>query len=209
MPSFSALRKRLATSSVAFVASLIPQHALAHSSLPGIEGFYTGILHPFTSFDQLLALLGLGVMLGVGPKEWFARSWLAFAAFAGVGALFGSLGYVLAQASLWLLSIGFVSAAVTAIYPSGIFALSVLLSSLCGLFIGASSAPASGPLRDMVITALGSLIGANIALLFVGSGVNWLREHLVGEWSLVALRILAAWIATISISMMALALATR
>lgn len=191
------------------MASVIPQHALAHSSLPGIEGFYTGFLHPFTSFDQLLALLGLGVMLGGGRKEWFARSWLAFAAFAGVGAFFGSLGYLLEQASLWLLSIGFVSAAVTAIYPSGIFALSVLLSSLCGLFIGVSSAPAPGPLRDMAFTVVGSLIGANIALLFVSGGVNWLREHFVGEWSLVALRILAAWIATISISMMALALATR
>jgi hydrogenase/urease accessory protein HupE len=209
LPSCSALRDRLTVPGLAVAASLFPQSALAHSPFPGAEGFYTGLLHPLISFDQLLVLLALGVMFGLGTQKWIAISFAAFAILASGGIVSGLFGYLPPETSPWLLFVAFVSAATAAIYPSGLFATLVSLSALGGVLIGLSSIPDPGPLRDMVITSAGSFVGANYILIMVGGSVSWFRMRFDRDWSLIGARIVAAWIATISVSMAALALASR
>jgi hypothetical protein len=146
---------------------------------------------------------------GLGKKEWLGQAWGAFAALVGAGICSGLLGYLPAQTSLWLLSTAFAAAALTAIFPSGIFALFIFLSALGGAFIGLSSTPDPGPFRAMAITVFGSFVGANITLVMAGGWIRMFRERFDRDWSLIGVRILAAWIATISVSMAALALVSR
>ena len=174
-----------------------------------MEGFYRGFLHPYVSFDQLLALLGWGVMLGLGRSSWSGRGWWAFAAFTAIGMCFGLLRFVSADTSLWLLLIGFLSATIAAIRPSGVLAVFLILAALAGALVGFASIPDPGPLRDTVITVIGSFVGANIGLIYCVLGTSWFLERFKQAWSQVAVRILAAWIATISISMAALTFAAR
>ncbi|MFC3133636.1 HupE/UreJ family protein [Microbaculum marinum] len=203
------MRERLSVAGLVVASALLPQSALAHGAVPGIMGFYSGFLHPLISFDQLLALLALSVMCGLAPKPWFGRSWLVFATVAIVGICFGLLGYQDARVSPALMAIGFVAAGLAALRPSGVQTIQILLSALAGALVGVSSAPDPGPVRDMIITACGGLVGANYILLAVVGGICWFRDRFDHEWSLIAVRIIAAWIATISISMAALALTPR
>jgi hydrogenase/urease accessory protein HupE len=209
LPSFSALRERLSGAGLVVAADLVPKPALAHSTFPGIEGFYSGLLHPLISFDQLLALLGLGVMCGLANRAWLGRSVLAFAILMVAGVCFGLIGYQFAWTSPALLIIGFFAAASAAIRPSGILPPQILLTALGGSLIGVYSTPGPGPLRDMIITLLGSFVGASFGFIMLGGWISIFRERFNRDWSLIALRIVAAWIATISISMAALAMALR
>lgn len=209
MASSSASPERIAAIGLLLAGSLVPQPALAHSSLPGIEGFYSGLVHPLVSYHQLLALLGLGVMLGLGRTAWFGTAWPVFAAFAIVGMGTGLSGYLPADKTAGLLLIGFLAATMAAIHPPGIFVLSVFLSALAGIFYGFSSVPDAGPMRDMIITLFGSFVGANLLLVYVGGGLNWFRNRISGGWVNIASRIAAAWIATISVSMAALILSSH
>lgn len=92
MPAFSPM-KRFANPSVAacVVAAVLTPAAMAHTG-NSAGGLTSGLQHPLTGFDHLLALIGVGL--------WSARvggsgRWLAPAAFAGMmllgawGGLFG------------------------------------------------------------------------------------------------------------------------
>ena len=51
---------------------------------------------------------------------------------------------------------------------------------------------------------MGSVIGANFALIYVSGGIGALREKFTAPWILIAVRIVAAWIGALSIMMAAL-----
>lgn len=58
--------------------AVLPSPALAHYPVPGLEGFYTGLAHPYSTPAQALAVLGLGLLIGwLTPQQ--AR--IAFAVF--------------------------------------------------------------------------------------------------------------------------------
>jgi hydrogenase/urease accessory protein HupE len=50
---------------------VLPKPAYAHSPIPGIEGFYVGLLHPFSTPSQALLMLGLGLLIsGLRQKHY-------------------------------------------------------------------------------------------------------------------------------------------
>jgi len=68
--------------------------ASAHTG-HGIASFKGGLLHPFTGFDHLLAMLAVGVWSALAPRPmWIAP--LAFMGMLAVGALAGASGIALA-----------------------------------------------------------------------------------------------------------------
>ena len=73
---------------LAFAAWPVP--AYAHSPVPGIEGFYIGLLHPFSTPAQALLMLGLGLLIGGFDKRFFGWPFLAFVIFV----LFGTISFV-------------------------------------------------------------------------------------------------------------------
>jgi len=64
--------------------------------------------------------------------------------------------------------------------------------------------PDPGPPGAMIITISGTYIGANLALFYASGGIGWLRDRFNKPWAVNGLRVIAAWIATISCLMLAL-----
>lgn len=76
----------------AFALVVIPGIASAHTGDHGTLSFIAGLAHPFTGFDHLLAMLGVGVIAGRarGPlRFWLPLCFLAAMAFGGVLAVRG------------------------------------------------------------------------------------------------------------------------
>jgi len=166
------------------------------------------MLHPLSTPGQLLGLLALGLMLGLKAPDWFGLSWLAFALAALVGICLRQLGVAPIWGETALLLIAAVAGAFAALYPAGLFVLFIVLMGAGGLLIGALSTPDLGPLQATIITLAGSFAGADLALIYVSGGVGWLRERFKQQWLRIGLRVIAAWIAAISILSALLAIAT-
>ena len=200
------LPKRLALAAFALCSSLLlPRDTLAHSPIPGIEGFYIGILHPLSTPSQLLALLAMGVMLGLRWPKWFPVSWVTFAAAMLLGIGLGQFGLMPGGEEPMLLLVAILAAMLSALYPTGFLTTFVILLGVCGMLIGVLSIPDKGSVRATIITLLGSFVGANLALIYVAGGVGWLRERFAQQWLRIGLRIIAAWMAAIGILMLGMA----
>jgi hypothetical protein len=178
-------------------------------AISGMSGFYVGLLHPISMPSQLLALLALGVMLGLRWPEWFKTPWLVFAVSAFFGMSLGQFGILPAWAAPMLLLIAIVAATLSAVYPTGSYLQFILLSCLGGLLLGLLSTPDPASLQATIISLLGSFVGINIILLYVSGGVGWLRERFSQRWVAIGIRIVAAWIAAISVLMASLALVSQ
>jgi hydrogenase/urease accessory protein HupE len=207
--SLLALHRAISGSALAAALCLLPNTAAAHSPVPGLAGFYTGMLHPLSTPGQLLGLLALGLMLGAKWPRWFAAPGLAFAIFCLVGMGLGQLGFVPTWADGGLLIVASLAAAFAALYPPGILTVFVLLTSAAGLLLGVQSTPDPGLLKATLISLAGSLVGANLALLYISGGVGWLRERFTQPWVQTGMRVLAAWLTAISVLSALLAFATQ
>lgn len=194
---------------ITLAGCLLSIDALAHSPFPGIKGFYTGLLHPISSPEQVLALLAVGIMLGLRWPGWFKIPFLIFAAATFFGILLGQFDFSRAFVEPMLLLVAVIAATLSALYPPGVFALSVILASITGTMIGLLSTPDSGSLTATIVTLFGSFIGANLALLYISSSIGWFKDRFKGQWSRIGIRIVAAWLAAISVLMASLAFVNR
>lgn len=91
----------------------LSEPAYAHSPIPGIEGFYVGLVHPFSTPSQALLMLGLGLLISGLRQNQFAPGLGVFLvsmlATLFVGplldkpevALFASAALVCAMVALW------------------------------------------------------------------------------------------------------------
>lgn len=174
--------------------------AQAHSPVPGIEGFYIGLLHPFSSPAQILLILGAGLLIGGFPRDkvrWLLAAFLAFS-FAGLfwsgGAVSDTLAYTVAIAT----------SALAAASANRFFPAAVVCVAITGLLLGAMSVPDGGLWWDRFVTMSGSLAGLNILMLYLSGFVVVLNERFQWAMLLVAFRIAAAWIAAVSSMMLAI-----
>ena len=178
-----------------------PHPAAAHNPLPGLEGFYVGLIHPLTTPDQVLLVAGTALVFG---SFALASLRLAFAALAlGLlgGLLFGESG---AAHASWLLALATCAAAWAALLPGrGLPALTGL-AALSGVGLGWASVPEAGAPLDRAITMSGSFFGAGLAIFYVTGAMEMLRERVDAPWLKIGLRVLAAWVAAIAIILLAL-----
>ena len=184
--------------------ALAPTDAAAHAPIPGLMGFYVGMLHPLSTPPQLLALLALGLMLGQQFPRDFVVCWIVFAICCFAGMVLGQTVGMQGTEDAWLLAICAIAASLAALLPNGFVLPWLVLAGGCGLLVGIVSTPDPGHWRPTLITLAGSFVGANLALLFSTGGVGWLTEHFSQPWVRIGLRIIAAWIAAISFLMLAL-----
>ncbi len=189
-------------SCLALVAWPVPAHA--HSSVPGIEGFYTGLLHPLSTPPQALLMLGLGLMAGGFDNKQARWPLGVFMAAMFIGLLISG---VLEQTDIAMFATACVACALSALATGRHLLAAVAVAAVGGICIGAVSLSDPGQLRDRVITTLGAIVGANIGLLYIFVGQHFLRERYSWTWVTIAFRIAAAWIGAVSLLMLALLLA--
>jgi len=195
-----------------------PGVALAHSPMPGIEGFYIGLLHPAGAPEPLLCAITLGLLLGVAGPGVARPAWGAFAlalacglawSFAGgVGPAFEWLSLAAALAAALAGVVGFspgLSTDLVEARPTDwSIRVAVGLSAAGGAAMGLGSVPDPGPTGDVLVTIAGSFVGANFLLLLAFGGVDLLRERMPVAWVLIGSRVVAGWLVAIVIMLLAL-----
>jgi hydrogenase/urease accessory protein HupE len=183
--------------------ALWPDTAAAHGALPGMEGFYWGMLHPFSAAPQLLLLLALAL---------FIQQRLPEAEDAFIGLLAGS---ILGAAAAALGFAGFkpdLSLTVLAILVGLLVVGAVKLGSallwtaggVAGLLNGHASWPDPGPLSDMLFSGLGAVVGSVLIVIAVGSSIELIRQKAGWTWLGTAVRVAGSWIVAISVLLGAL-----
>jgi len=205
---------------LAGTASLLswPGVALAHSPLPGIEGFYIGLLHPAGAPEPLLCAITLGLLLGVAGPAVARPAWGAFALALACGLAWSFAGAVRAPFE-WLPLAAALAAALASVvgFPPGSptdlakalptgwsTRVAVGLSAFGGVAMGLGSVPDPGPAGDVLVTIAGSFVGANVLLLLAFGAVDLLRERLPAAWVLIGSRVLAGWLVAIIVMLLAL-----
>ncbi len=192
--------RRLSWLTLALV--LAPTQVHAHGALPGIEGFYTGLIHPFSEPAPALLMLSVGALVGSFSSERYV--WLAgpFALAMLVGLVFGG-GIAGIDGVMLAVTVG--ATLLVALAPGRLFLAAAFVVAAGGLLIGLISLPDPGPTRDRVITVLGSLVGANLFVLYVFSLAQVaFPERIDAKWVTLGLRIVSAWMCAIAALLLAL-----
>jgi hydrogenase/urease accessory protein HupE len=179
--------------------------AYAHSPIPGIEGFYIGLLHPFSTPSQALLMLGLGLLISGLRQSHYPPAFGIFL-FSILAALL--IGPWLNRPDTVLFASAVLVCAMAAIWPKTYLPVALAVVAVGGFLIGQVSIPDPGPMRDRVITMAGSFVGANVGLLYIAGGAIFLKDRFKQHWVEVAFRVVSAWLGAIALVMLALQLAS-
>ncbi len=175
--------------------------AYAHAPVAGIEGFYIGLLHPFSTPSQAALMFGVALAVGgfgVEKARWQLGTFLV-ASFVGL-----FVGSAASDLDATMCAVAFAGCALAALFPGKIAPAAIALAAVGGFLIGSSSIPDDGPARDRLFTMSGSIIGANVGLLYLFGVINVIRERFTWAWVGVAFRVAAAWLGAIALLMLAL-----
>ena len=183
---------------------LVAGPACAHAPVPGIEGFYIGLMHPFSTPPQALLMIGLGLLVGGYAIEKGRCYFVAFPLAIVLGLIVGSIAADLDTA---MFAVAFLACVMAALAPGRLHPLAIAVIAVGGFLIGVASLPDDGPVRDRLFTMVGSILGASIGLLYLLGISVLVRERFYRAWVGVAFRVLAAWLGAISLLMLALGLA--
>jgi len=181
---------------------LVPGAALAHSPIPGIGGFYNGLLHPLLVPAHLLALVALGLWLGQQPLPRIERALLSFSLLLLAGLVVaaftpprdGRTSLLLACA----LGLGLLVAAARSLPRYAAAAV----AGLVGLLVGLDSAPDAAAMRARLIVLAGVGVGVHLLLLNVVALTSYAQK----PWLKVGVRVLGSWSAASALMVLALAL---
>ena len=146
-------------------------------------------------------------MLGLGFRQSAATSLAALAFGLLIGITFGQFALTADWLQDGLFVVAVAAAAMSALFPLLPIMVAALFALVVGILVGIASTPDPGPLRATLITLAGSFVGANLSVLYVAGGLDWVRQTYTQQWVQIGIRVVAAWIGAISVLMAALAFA--
>ena len=155
----------------AMVSALLPGAAIAHTPIEGIGDFYNGMLHPVIVPAHLLALLGVGLLVGRLSHRSIQPAALAFLAAMVFGLVSGLLLASGLSIPRWL---GMVAA------------------TLVGFAIGADSAQDPAALQSLTAALIGTGVTVYLLFLYGLAITDYLRRY---HWQQIAIRVAGSWIA--------------
>lgn len=180
-----------------------PVPAWAHSSAPGLQGIYWGMLHPFTNGAQMLALMALALVIQQRlpeSEDVFHGFWIS--CLAGASAAASGLPGLNPDMLLTCFAIlaGVLAASAMRLPLAALLALGIC----CGLLCGYVSWPDPGVRSDMMFTTLGAILGAVLVILMVAGLFEMVWQAARWAWLPVAVRVAASWVTAISLLLAAL-----
>lgn len=188
---------------VALLVMAWPEAAFAHSSLPGLSGFYWGMLHPFTSAAQLLLLIVLGFLV----QQRLPASELVLFTFIGanlIGGAVAAAGYLPADADILLLALTVLAGLlVVSALPLTPWLLMVV-GAVCGIAAGLVSWPDAGKLDAVLMTAFGAVVGSFLLVMMIAAVVEVIRLKVSLPWLPIAIRVAGAWVTAVAMLLGAL-----
>jgi hydrogenase/urease accessory protein HupE len=163
-----------------------------------MSGLLGGLLHPLSVPAHVLALLGIGLLIGQQRERLVLFA--AFGAGLAAGLIALTLAFATTSAGNVLLAATTLSALLVVLgYPVPPLA-SVLLVAVAGIALGLDSPPAAISLAVAVAMLIGTGICASLAVAIVAVGTSWLGR----PWQQIGVRILGSWIAASAILVLAL-----
>lgn len=193
-----------AVATLAAVA-LLPTVAAAHGFTPGADPWsqiMTGALVPVTDPALLLALLPLGLTLGIWSTEGLPRVWPALAAGLVAGAATAPLaGLSIAFAAILTgLATALMGAAALA-WPVWVMAV---VSAATGLFTGMAALEGHAFGTQPMTLHLGIIGGALVTVAVPFAIVASTRDLVPAPWLTIGWRVGSSWIAAIALMLAAL-----
>jgi hydrogenase/urease accessory protein HupE len=170
-----------------------------------MQGFYWGLLHPFTSGPQVLTLVALSLFI----QQRLPTGENVFTGF-WIGCITGVVAAMLSAArfdpampmTIFAIFAGMLVAA------SAKLPLVLLWSAggMAGFLSGYVSWPDPGPVRDMLFSASGAVVGSLLTVIVVAGGTEVIREKTGWAWLAIAVRVAGSWVTAISVLLGALLL---
>lgn len=176
--------------------------ALAHSPIPGIGVFYSGMLHPLRVAAHLLALLGLALLLGQTglQKSRFALGTFSVGLVLGLPVLIYDPEWAGRGIETLLLTLAAVIGVWVASARRMLPGLLQVLAFVIAAAVIADSMQEGVPAPKLVSADSGALVGAFLTVVNVGTLVELLKPN----WTVIGVRIAGSWIAAASFMVLAL-----
>ena len=190
---------------LAALVAATPCQAWAHSSLPGIKGFYWGMLHPFTVAPEILLLFAMGLVI---QQRISAGQPILLALLGGmvIGAAVAAFGLRLERVDLAITGLAIVASLLVAA-EARLGSKPILgLGIMTGLASGFVSWPDPGGWNAMLLSATGAIVGAMVIVIVVAGGIEGVRAKTEWSWLRIAVRVAGSWICAIAVLLGALAL---
>jgi len=175
---------------------LAPGIALAHEPSTGLGPVADGFTHLFLGFDDLLAVVAMAMLAGLGGRALARRVTLTLPAAWLAGGVAGWLGFAsrvpASSTALSLLLVGILVAADRRA-PSPIqLALAAAIGVLHGALNGAALAGTGG---ESLLALAGTAGAVLVVSLLVSRGASSVTRY----WQRVAVRAAGSWIAAIGL----------
>lgn len=181
--------------------SALPEAALAHSPVEGLNFFYNGLLHPVLVPTQLLALISLGLFLGQQPMDNL-RGIVSAVPIATVLGLIGTLFFPDLFMDNFLLASTTVLGLTVAIKPSALRVLCITAGIWVSFLVGLDSSQGELNGSTWFITFLGNVLGITLMILYTIGISIWCQKV---QWKSVGIRIGGSWLTASSFLVFALA----
>ena len=176
---------------VALLAALWTQAALGHGLQGEAEGFLTGLLHPLSGADHVLAMIAVGLwgaQLGA-PAVWVLP--VAFPLVMTMGAMLGFLGVSIPGVEYGIAASAIVLGTEVAFEVRPALVIAALLVGCFAIFHGHAHGTELPPGRSALLYSMGFVIATG-CLHAVGIGIGtvyrrtWGRQLLRGAGGVVA-----------------------
>jgi urease accessory protein len=178
----------------ATVLLTIAPPAHAHLMSTGFGPFYDGVTHLLVTPADLLQVIGVALLAGLGGACSARAALFALPAAWLAGALLGTHATAAAPAAVVTLALGALVAVDTPLPAWGITAIAVVIGALAGSQNGADLAAAHGS----TLVSIGAVSALFVTLSLLGGQIASVRA----PWARIAVRVGGSWIAAIGLLML-------
>lgn len=177
--------------------------AFAHEVVPGVGGFYGGLMHPLLVPAHVLALCGLGLLIGQQPRRLGAGLMALFAAslIVGVTAIVSAVSPIYQDTLVLVVAV--ITGILVALARPVTALISLPLVVIAAIAVMLDSVPQEISMQTTFLALIGTVIAAFVFASFTAEAARALTR----DWQRIGVRIVGSWIAASAVLVLALRLA--